>query len=105
MGKLIRDGKVAVLVSVNYGAGWSSWANSPETAEDMLFNERIALAVIGDSGETPMEAAEAEFPEEYKGGVEHLTVEWVEQGARFRIDEYDGYETLVLDYEDSWRIA
>ena len=25
MNKLIRDGKVAVLISPEYGAGWSTW--------------------------------------------------------------------------------
>ena len=90
-GKLIRDGKVAVLYSPGYGAGWSTW-NGDE--EEHMFNPRLCLAVLGESGEKPLEVAKEEFPESYEGGVEQLKVEWVEVGSAFRISEYDGYESI-----------
>lgn len=46
MKKLIRDGKVAVLVSPGFGAGWSTWNGDDE---DAIFNKRLALAVLGES--------------------------------------------------------
>ena len=34
-----------------------------------------------------------------------LVVGWVDIGQRFRIDEYDGYESLTLEGDDSWFVA
>jgi hypothetical protein len=91
--KVIRDGQVAVLVSPGYGAGWSTW-NSNE-GEAAVFCPRLVNAVL--EGRSPQElaaiAAEV-FPEAYLGGVDDLCVEWVNQGDRFIINEYDGSESL-----------
>lgn len=92
MEKLIRDGKVAVLVSPGFGAGWSTWNGYDE---DAIFNKRLALAVLGESGESKEFAAQEEFPDFYHGGVEDLIVEWVSEGEQFYIDEYDGSESLI----------
>lgn len=89
--KLIRDGKVAVLYSPGYGAGWSTW-NGHEAAH--MFNPRLVKAVLGESGEKPIDVAEQEFPESYHGGVEQLEVEWIKEGQAFRINEYDGSESV-----------
>ena len=96
--KLERDGKVAVLVSHGFGAGWSTWDSENK---GMVFNKRIALAVLGESGELPIVAAAAEYPNSYHGGVKGLVVEWVKKGDRFEIDEYDGSESLrVFGHDD-----
>lgn len=92
MERLIRDGKVAVLVSPGFGAGWSTWNGGDEGA---IFNRRLALAVLGESGESKDVAAREEFPDFYHGGVEDLVVEWVSEGEQFYIDEYDGSESLI----------
>lgn len=101
MGKLIRDNKVAVLVSPGFGAGWSTWNDG----DDLVFNERIALAVLGESDETPLQAAKAEYPDAYHGGVENLCVEWLEVGTAFQINEYDGSESLEIADSVNWNIA
>jgi hypothetical protein len=101
MSKLIRDGRVAVLVSYDFGAGWSTWNDE----EDMVFNARVALAVLKESDETPEQAAEAEYPKAYHGGVDQLKVEWLPVGTAFKINEYDGSESLQLCEYTNWKIA
>ena len=102
MEKLIVDGKVAVLVSSGFGAGWSTWMNN----EDVVFDPVIAqMCLDGASDEDIIAVAEQRYPEEYFGGVSGLYVMWVPVGARFRIEEYDGAETLHLEEDYSWYTA
>lgn len=118
--KVIRDGKVAVLVSHGFGAGWSSWGRSSAPAEELMFDsELVALIEKRDAirakheDEALWEVAKKaavdyclkRWPDVYTGGVGGLSVEWVPVGRRFRINEYDGSETLVLDDEDDWVTA
>lgn len=94
MKKIERDGKVAVLVSPRYGAGWSTWNQGH--AETLCMDADIVQAVLdGDRGKAAA-VAEAKCPDIYTGGSIDLTIEWVNKGVRFRIEEYDGYETLHI---------
>jgi hypothetical protein len=90
MDKLIKDGKVAVLVSRGFGAGWSSWgAFNP-------FDPVIAKALLdGASSSEVVALSEQLYPEEYHGGAADLHIEWLDQGTAFYIDEYDGSEDIV----------
>lgn len=97
--KVVRDGKVAVLVSPGFGAGWSTWAD-PKHREFALFDAGLVAL------------AEAKAPEEkvidyiaetlgkdayfYTGGWRDIEIEWVRMGAKFIIVEYDGSETLQV---------
>ena len=106
MDKKIVDGRVAVLVSHGYGAGWYSWnTKHPE----LLFDPAIVDMVLTDRQEKDLDAyLESKYGEDhgiYQGGVDDLRVHWVEQGRRFRIHEYDGAESLVLDEDDTWHVA
>jgi hypothetical protein len=100
MDKLIMDGKVAVLISGGFGAGWSTWCG-----EEVLFDKDVALAVLGESDETPLEVAKRKFPDAYYGGVDGLRVEWVPKGQRFEINEYDGRESLHFLGPDDGYVA
>jgi hypothetical protein len=98
MKKLERDGKVAVLVSPGYGAGWSTW-NSGEIAKVMTMDADIVQAVLGgDRGKAATLATEkgAALGESYVCvlGAIDLVVKWVPKGAAFEITEYDGSESL-----------
>ena len=96
MQKLIRDGKVAVLVSPGFGAGWYTWHH----VEELIYDPSIVEWL--EQGNMPkIEAYLAlKYKDEYFGGLEDLVVEWVPEGARFRIDEYDGAESLVLESQE-----
>ena len=100
--KLIVGNEVAVLVSHGYGAGWYSW----EYDEDMLFDPEIAQALLdGESDEYIHSLAQKRYPDAYLGGLNGLTVHWVPMGVRFRIEEYDGSETLMEESNYHWVVA
>jgi hypothetical protein len=41
----------------------------------------------------------------YTGGASDLKVVWVPQGSQFRIEEYDGSESLKLKDSEDWITA
>ena len=98
-GKFIRDGKVAVLVSHDYGAGWYSWN---QDHEGLMFNPTLVQMVLdGLENEIDQEVVfEAlglnEDDHIYTGGRAGLSVHWLEIGTKFEITEYDGYESLRI---------
>lgn len=100
MNKIIENGKVAVLVSRGYGAGWSTW--NPDI-EQMVFSPEIVRMVIDNEPVERIEkAAKKLWPKAYLGGAEGLSVEWVEEGTVFRIDEYDGAESIETYNRETW---
>lgn len=103
--KVVRDGKVAVLVSPGYGAGWSTWADAV-LRERMVFDpEVVAYVEAGKQG--PFPDLETKYGDGYfyDGGAEDLVVMWVPVGTKFRIQEYDGAESLWLESEYTWYTA
>ena len=104
MEKLVRDGKVAVIYSPGFGAGWYTW-NYSEYGHELMFDPVLAAYV--DEGKI----AEAEsyiamrFPEAYASGVADLVVKWIPVGTAFRIHEYDGNESIELEQEMDWLTA
>ena len=44
--RVVRDGRVAVLVSPGFGAGWSTWADR-ELRERLLFDPEVVAWVEG----------------------------------------------------------
>jgi len=94
--KVVRDGKVAVIVSPGYGAGWSSW-NSPEDAFDP---EVVAWIEGGKVGE-PL----AEEDLRYAGGLQTVVIQWLPIGTVFRIDEYDGLEHVKYYTPEDYLVA
>jgi hypothetical protein len=101
MEKLIRDGKVAVLYSPGFGAGWYTWHN----IEELIYDPSIVGWVEQSEFEKIRAFVELKYPDEYFGGLEDLAIKWVPVGAKFRIDEYDGNESLVLESEERWLTA
>jgi hypothetical protein len=41
----------------------------------------------------------------YLGGMDNLEVQWVDEGKKFRIGEYDGSEGLEVFEETNWFTA
>jgi len=99
MMKKLINGKIAVLVSYGYGAGWYTWHENKE----MLFDPTIVEMVLEEAGETAIvEYCKTKYPDAHTGGVDGLTVEFVSPGTKFRIEEYDGAETLVREEDYTW---
>ena len=110
--KVIRDGKVAVLYSPGFGAGWSTWNMYPEGQDsplsELLFDPVIVDFVLNKSEnwvEGVLAYCSIAYPDAYTGGVPGLKVEWIASGTQFFIGEYDGSESIVVNVETDWITA
>lgn len=107
--RVIRNGLVAVLYSPGYGAGWSSWAT--DYGDEILFDPWIVDILLNqdytrkEKTQRILAHCAVKYPNLYTGGVEDLEVEWVPQGTAFRIDEYDGNESIEFRDMTDWVIA
>lgn len=94
MNKLEKDGKVAVMFSPGFGAGWSTW--NTEIRDALLFDPEIAQAVLDGDKVKAERIAAHKFPYGYFGGARDLTVGWLDKGTVFEVEEYDGSESLHI---------
>ena len=107
--RLVRDGKVAVLYSPGYGAGWSTWCHEDlEIRLAMVFDPQIADIV--DQGATDWQnkaeaIAQIKYPDAYLGGLKDLRVKWLPTGTQFRVTEYDGNEDIETRDSVDWFTA
>ncbi len=113
MEKLVKDGKVAVLIAVPYGAGWSTWNDNDL---EMLFDPTIVDLVLSKPDEDSPDfdaymlkfknIFQLKYPEIYSDAIEHdLRVEWVPVGTRFRVEDHDGAEYIVFEEDMFWITA
>lgn len=109
--------KFGVLVSYGFGAGWSTW-EKPELAYDRRVIEfwlahkndaqwKKDISTYSREMNPVLKEAYAFFKsigynDVYFGGFANCELEWVPVGARFRINEYDGAESLEIENEGSW---
>ena len=103
--KVVRDGKVAVLVSPGFGAGWYTWN---QQHPELLFLPRVVEMVLNGTSYSEIEAyVQSIYGEDelYVGGAVDLVVQWIPQGSQFRIEEYDGSESLILASQEKWFTA
>lgn len=96
MDRVIKDGKVAVLVSPGWGAGFHTWNSIP----NLCFCPYIVNHILNG---TESQIQESEIKKFYDltendylstSGLEDLEIVWVEQGTSFTINEYDGNESI-----------
>lgn len=104
--KVIKDGMVAVLVSYGYGAGWVSWAND-EHKQKAAFHPKFIDWVEGGKKGDIDEIVKEVFGDNhfYTGGSDGLSIEWIPLGTQFKIDEYDGAESLETRDGTEWMTA
>ena len=106
MTKCIRDGKVAVLYSPGYGAGWSTW-NDDKYREFLLHDEKLVELVETNQEYKIEEYVESVFPDEYVCvlAADNLQVKWVSPGTQFLITDYDGSESIKFNSDGYWSVA
>ena len=68
--------------------------------ETLLFHPLIVEKVeSGHEKEITLEWLVEQFGEEFEdvycGGASQLEIEWLPEGTAFRIEEYDGFETVI----------
>ena len=107
--KVIKDGKVAVLVSHGFGAGWSTWAYEDGASDFVMFDCRVVEAAERKASAAEVEDLLVELigNAPYMGGWSGVEVRWVDQGQAFYINDYDGNESLRYpgDGSDNWKVA
>ena len=102
MNKLNEDGKVAVLYSPGYGAGWYTWNyKHPE----ILFDPAIVKLVEKKKWDELATYMALKYPDIYTGGMKDLEIEWIPEGALFKVTEYDGSESIEYKEADHWMVA
>ena len=93
MEKVIRNGKVAVLYSPGFGAGWHSWNERKE----LLFHPKLVEMVENNKQSKITEQWIEEnlgIDNVYCGGAADLQIKWLDEGTAFIINEYDGSESI-----------
>lgn len=101
MKKVIRDGKVGVLVSPGFGGGFSTWG-APEEA---IFDPFLIDLIENEKYQEAVDYVEKTYEDACSGGVVDLVVKWIPEGFKFIINEYDGFESIQLMDETDWITA
>ena len=101
MERVIRDGRVAVLYSPEHGAGWYSW----HQIEELLFDPSIVQWIESEEIDKIENYLILKYPGEYFGRLDDLTIRWIPLGTDFRVDEYDGSETIRFKDKEHWITA
>jgi hypothetical protein len=92
---------IGVIVSGGYGAGWSTWG-----CPEMALDQELAQAIHNELPYEEIEQiAKRNWPNEYMGGLHQCHVEWLDEGTLFRIEEYDGSESLHFPDHYQWQVA
>ena len=102
MNKLIRDGMVAVLYSPDYGSGWYTWN---QDYPEIMFDPAIVKLVEENKFDELKTYVTLKYPNIFDGGMDDLKVAWIPEGAMFRINEYDGDESIELKDDADWFTA
>jgi hypothetical protein len=102
MQKLIKDGKVGILFSPGFGAGWSTWNL---TIPELLFDPTIVNFVEQEKWDELSTYISLKYPDIYTGGMKDLKVAWIPEGTEFKVNEYDGSESIELKENTDWLIA
>lgn len=92
--RVIRDGKVAVLISPGFGAGWSTWADASHQ-EIALYHPRLVEAA--EAGAVDIDAIVEELvggDHFYTGGWRDIQIVWLPKETQFCVEEYDGSESI-----------
>jgi hypothetical protein len=108
MDKVIENGNVAVLYSPGYGSGWSTWnEDHPAILFDPTLVEYVRTECKSMSRVDMIEYLMDTYPGIYFGsGFDDLAIEWIPQGTRFKITEYDGSESIQVEDEiKTWYVA
>ena len=101
MNKVIEDGMVKVLFSPSYGGGFLTWGAPVEA----IFDPKLIELIEQEKYQEAIDYVAVTYPEAYTGGVSDLAIGLVPEGVEFMIEEYDGYEGIVLKNDIDWITA
>lgn len=100
MEKYIKDGKVGVIISPSYGTGFYTGGAPMES----IFSPKLIQLIERNQFFEVSKILRDEY-NFYLMDMFDLVVKWVPEGARFKIVEYDGSESIEILNEQNWLIA
>jgi len=86
-----KNGKIGVIISPGFGSGFST-TNDRMMAIDF---DLVEAFLKGDMTRFKY-IADEKFGNWYDSGDMRFRVEWVPEGSRFMIQEYDGHESIII---------
>jgi hypothetical protein len=103
---LKREGFVAVVLTNDYGRGFSSGLDRAQRMQAM-FDPVVAASLENMENGLGTDALTDYLWETYRwdGNMDDLGVEWIREGREFIVDEYDGSEGLLFRDEQAWIAA
>jgi hypothetical protein len=112
-----KGGSLVILLSTDYGKGWSTDCYSKKDALQLMMDARIIRFFIDTYDDdcyktrhvkpmkTFVESLNFKDTEFFIGGLRSLELVLIDKGVKFKIDSYDGAE-YVLEYADEdWLVA
>lgn len=111
-----EEGKVAVMYSPGFGAGWSSreWCNSdnPKEQEIRAFDKDIVEAILKKDYKLAASlvnlkasGVDKEDDSFLEKTARKVCVEWLDPGEEIKIFEYDGSDDIVSKQDGGWMRA
>ena len=98
-------GEVGVLISPEYGSGWSEQALNREMRDFLLMDKTLVKwALEGASEEEVYSYVENKFDDLVYGWGD-VEVRWLAPGTKFRIHKYDGSESIIEYEKDNYSVA
>jgi hypothetical protein len=106
-----EDGLVLVLVSDGYGEGWSSECRDPSLRKQMILDSRLVQFVASEDFDKKSEQiftdlcisvfSKDTFMSTYEislsvSGFSQLCIEMIPNNSQFRINQYDGNESVEI---------
>lgn len=99
--KYIKDGKVAVLYSPEWGGSWNHQGGDKG---GMLFDKDIIEAIL----EGHIDKADKIAHEKYgvlAASAENVCIKWLDVGTIFRVNQNDGFEAIEIYNSNSYTVA
>ena len=86
-----KNGKIGVIISPGFGSGFSTTNNRMmavdfDLVDAFLKSDMTKFKYIADE----------KYGDWYDSGDMRFRVEWVPEGSRFMVQEYDGHESIVI---------
>jgi uncharacterized protein len=105
-----RDDNVAILYSPGYGAGWSTW-NDDKLREGLLYHkELIEMVEAGKRTKITQKKVQELLGLDKDTyvcvcGNDQLEVQYIPKRTLFRIETYDGNESIEIYNTNSYEVA
>ena len=90
----IKNGLFITCTTIDYGKATNTYPSSAFEDRPIQRNDKHLIQVVEELGE------------EANTSVSRLTIVEIENGRWYKIDEYDGYESIEYrDIDDEWELA